>query len=340
MNRQRTTIDMIAKHAGVSITTVSNVLNNKGRFSRDVEDRVRNAADELSFTPSALIRSLQKGRTNLIGVRTWPYWYTGAASINMELLSGIADGLTEAHLDMLFYMDVPERDYRKCARVFMDGRVDSLIIAANLFPAEVLQDLAVSHLPTVVLYAATVPDGLGAITVDNREGIFLAVEHLAALGHRRVSYVIARGSNDLDERASAFEEAVRISGVERGQMLRPEDYNFDPDLVVDFLLQATPAPTALIAGDDNHALALIGAFNRRGVKVPADLSVIGFDDAPPAAITANLTTIRQPARQIGRLAVEFAIKISSGIPASYCVRKMGTTLVVRGTTGPPPKSGR
>ncbi len=336
MNRQRTTIDMIAKQAGVSIATVSNVLNNKGRFSREVQDRVRTAAEELRFTPSALIRSLQKGRTNVVGVRTWPYWYSGAASINMELLSGIADGLTASHLDMLFYMDVPEREHRNRARMFMDGRVDGLVLAANLFPAEELQELANSHLPTVVLYAESVPDGLGAITVDNRSGILQAVKHLAELGHRNISFVGAHGSHDLDERADAVLEALRFYGLECGRFIRPQSYNFDADVVVEDLLHGSVRSTAIVAGDDNHALKLIGSFRHRGIHVPTDLSVVGFDDAPPAATTANLTTIRQPAREIGRLAVQFTVDMANGVSASSCVTTMETKLIVRGTTGAPP----
>ncbi len=335
MNRRRTTIDMIAAHAGVSIATVSNVLNNKGRFSNDVKNRVQLAVEELRFTPSGLIRSLQNGKTNVLGVRTWPYWQTFSASINMELLSGIADGLTEAGFDMLYYMDFPARKHKDRALMFMDGRVDGLVVAANLFPAEELQVLADSHLPTVMLYAPNVPDGLGAICVDNHGGITSAVNHLAELGHICIGFVGAPVSADLNERAVAFAAAVSAKGIGCGVAVYPETYEFDADAVVQQVIESRPRVTAIVAGDDYHAISLIAAFRRLGVRVPEDLSIIGFDDAPSAAASANLTNIRQPAREIGRLSVQFAVALGSGTPFNECKRTMSVELVVRGTTCPP-----
>ena len=338
MAQRRATISDIALRAGVSVGTVSNVFNGKGRFAEDTRDRVLKAARDLHFTPNALIRSLQSGRTHTIGVFTWAVPFNTSRDISLLLLKGIMDGVTVADCDTLLYSRHPHED-EVTASFFLDRRVDGLILGPGGLSADGLQALAKAKLPTVAMYQGDVPDGIGAVNIDNVAGVTAAIQHLAALGHHRIAFYSSLHTFDFSERLRGYHAGLEQAGLPYDAALHVTSntmlYREGMDEICDYLLALPCPPTAIIACDDSAAFALLEVLTGRGLNVPSDMSVIGFDDAPAASSSPGLTTIRQSAEQVGRLAAEFVQRILCGEPVSTCRRTLPVEFIVRHTTAPP-----
>jgi LacI family transcriptional regulator len=336
MVRRRTTIMDIARRAGVSVGTVSNILNGKGRHADSTRGRVLQAASELHFTPNALIRSLQSGKTHTIGVFTWRVRNNASHFITMRLLEGIADGIATIQYDTLLYSRHPHEGEIPVA-YFLDGRVDGLIIAPGGLTAQGLEALVASGLPAIALYQGTVP-GLGSVNIDNRAGLLAAIEHLVALGHRRIALYTPDYTYDYQQRRDGYRLGLERAGIACDPALcvtAAPDFQTGIEAAFDRLLALPEPPTAVIAGDDGTAMSVWAELNRRGLAVPEAMSLIGFDDAPVASGSPGLTTIHQPAEEIGRIAAQFVFRLLSGRPAEECRAVLPVELIARDTTAPP-----
>ncbi|WP_309719903.1 LacI family DNA-binding transcriptional regulator [Armatimonas sp.] len=336
MARRLPTIRDVAAQAGVSVGTASKALNNQGRISTETRAAVVRAAEELRFAPNALIRSLQRGRTGTVGLLTWPVRETGILSVDLALLTGVSHGLAAVQTDMLLYARCEGRDL---GTVLLDGRVDGAILVPHELEETTLESLSRAGLPTVTLYQAEVPHGVGFVRVDNASGIRQAIAHLVALGHRRIAFYSPLTSADFHERCAAYREFCRELGISTDVELcvTPDEY-YAPLLPTWQKWQALDAPpTALIAGNDGFAIMWLEFLEQQTVRVPQDLSLIGFDDAPIASSGASLTTVRQPGLQVGELAATFVDRLIHGAPAEECRRTLPVELIVRETTGPVPQ---
>lgn len=337
MKSRLPTIRDVAAHAGVSVGTASKALNNQGRLSLETRAAVARAAEKLHFAPNALIRSLQCGKTGAVGVLTWSVRADGHYSIRLPLLEGISLGLSKVQSDLLLYSHYEGRnEVHATATQFLDGRIDGVILSPYL-SIEVLESLALAGLPTVALYREPVPDKIGFVGIDNRSGMHQAVAHLVALGHRRIAFYAAKTSFDLLERRKGYEEALEHFGLPLDPSLckAPEHYVAQVPQDAAALLALKNPPTALIAADDHVALTWASELRARGLKLPEQMSLVGFDDAPGVSAAPGLTTIRQPAVSVGETAAFFVDQMIHGTPAEECRRVLPVELIVRGTTGPP-----
>lgn len=331
----------VARQAGVSLSTVSKAFNNTGRLSPQTRQRVLKAAAELHFRPNALIRSLQVGKTFSIGVYTWDFHVDPSFDITMHLTQGIAEGIAAARYDMIFFSHFPERTPDSVAATCLDGRADGVIIGPLTVEEAGLNAMAAAKLPTVALYRREVPEGVGYVAIDNASGIAAVMDHLVGLGHQRIAYFAPMVTFDYAERKLAFKESAARLGLERDSLLCIQGQIHVPSIepACEQLLEMSDAPTALIAGDDCEALRWIQALSERGIRVPEDISVVGFDDTVAAA-SVGLTTVRQDARTVGRTAAEFVKALIDGAPVEDCRVLLPVELVVRGTTAPPRKRGK
>ncbi|HEV2474080.1 MAG TPA: LacI family DNA-binding transcriptional regulator, partial [Chthonomonadales bacterium] len=219
MSRERPTIADVARRAGVSVGTASNVFNGKGKHTESTCARVRKAAAELHFTPNALIRSLQKGKTNTIGALTWGIpGEPEAGDIGSLLLKGISDGIAESGYDMLLYMQHTDPAPLRPA-AFLDGRVDGLIVRPGGLSFDDLAALGSSRMPTVVIYEQPLPEGVGYITIDNAGGVAEVMDHLVSLGHRRIAFYAPAGPFDFVERLRGYREGLARHGIAHDQQL-------------------------------------------------------------------------------------------------------------------------
>ncbi len=194
------------ERAGVSVGTVSHVFNAKGRFTEATRARVMQAAADLRFTPNALIRSLQSGKTHTLGIFTWAITADTNRDISMTLLRGAMSGIAAAGRDALIYLRHPPLD-EVSVHLFLDQRVDGLILSPGGLSAEGLQALADSGLPTVAIYQHPVPREIASVNIDNTAGLRAAMEHLIALGHRRIAFYASDKSFDFGQRFAGWSAA-------------------------------------------------------------------------------------------------------------------------------------
>lgn len=339
----RHTLRDVATLAGVSKATASRVLNGHERVDPETRDRVLAAIAELDYTPSATARSLSVGRTLTIGVVTTYLTRPQAA----ERLRGVDAVLGDSGFDQVIYNveTVEKRDQylRGLARA---GRMDGLLVISLPLRDEEVSRLASASIPVVVVDAHTpAVEGLPHVVGDDVVGGVLAARHLLELGHRRVAYV-----GDAFENPFGFTSSRhRFMGYER--ILRRAKLGPDPDIVAlgahgryqarelaAQLLGARQRPTAIFAASDTQALGVIAAAREAGLRVPEDLSIVGYDDVE-IADHVGLTTVRQGLFESGRVGAELLLAEIRERSAEPPRVVLAPELVVRSTTAPP-KEGR
>ena len=310
------TIRDVARHAGVSISTVSRVMNGK-KVKAELEATVQQALTDLSFRPSAVARSMIHGHTRTVGVLVEDISSTYYA----ELIRGIELVLERTGYQPLFkssHWNVYREE--EALKVFLDHNVDAIIVVAGFIPEARLRDVA-SRLPLVVVGRK----GLSAestLNLDQHGGAYQATTHLIGLGHRDIVHICGRLTHaDAADRLQGFHDAMRDHGLEappelilHGDFLEASSYR----AMLGFLELGLPF-TAVFAGNDQMAFGANLALHRKGLRVPDDVSLVGYDDLPLAAfIVPPLTTIHQPAQQIGEAAAQAAYDLINGkVPAAY-----------------------
>jgi DNA-binding LacI/PurR family transcriptional regulator len=302
------TVYDVAKRAGVSISTVSRVLNAHGNVSSGTQARVLSAIDELGFVPKAEAAALARRDTHRIGVLT-PF-FSHASFV--ERMRGITTALSNSPYELVIYsVDSSARRDSYLASLSMARRLDGLIVIALPFNGATADRLAAHQLETVLIEFSAEP--FSSIRIDDRAGGRLAAEYLLERGHRRCGFV---GDCDLpdyaiqtsDWRLEGYRETLRAAGEELPEAyiaLAPHSRE-NARLSAHRLLDLPLPPTAIFVASDYQAVGVLKAAHERGLAVPAELAVIGFDDIDIASYI-GLTTIRQPLEESGRVAVELLL---------------------------------
>ncbi len=347
------TIADVARRAKVSTATVSRVLAGLGRASPETRDRVLAAASDLDYRPSGVARSLKRQSTETLGLIVTdienPYF--------PELVRAVEDAARAEGYTILLCnaSDDPERE-SGYLDLLVERRVDGLIIAASSLGGRHREWLATAPLPVVLVNTAAPDIDLPSIHSDNRAGSRQAARHLIQLGHRRFGYLMAPPRNvDAPDRLAGVGDALGEAGL-------------DPDSIVVVagvplvgggeaamleLLDRAPETTAVLAYNDLMAIGAMRAIRRRGLAVPRDISLIGFDDVAFAAyVEPPLTTLRQSTTEMGYWAVnQLAKGLRRGPDAAAAgpaptglgpaprapVVTLAVRLEIRGSTAPPPR---
>lgn len=310
------TIKDVARVCEVSVATVSYVINGTRVLKPDTRERVLKAMEEMNFHPNAVARGLSSKRVHTLGVHcgviqadefiTNPY----AAGI----LGGILGCASQAGFDVTLFTNRWEST-RKSAPSVRDGRTDGMIAIAPPLSCDLLEGLSSLGMPLVAV-SAPARRGIPVVDVDNFAGASMAARHLIELGHTRIAAIL--GNDDLSSvapRREGFSDALKQANLPiKAEWLVAS--RFDGSLAFEqtrALLCGQERPTAICAGNDTIAIAVIEAARSLGVSVPHQLSVVGFDDLPLASVvTPNLTTIRQPLRDIGARAAALLIERMQG----------------------------
>ncbi len=327
---QRTTLTMVAQRAGVSPSTVSRILNGTAQVSEEKQALVKAIIEELGFRPDPAARSLAGGRTMSIGVLTQfidsPYYG--------EALRGIEDELHKANYVPLFvsghWNEAEEEN-----RLFMlqERKVDGIIVLTGKLSNDTLVDMA-SRVPVVVTGRQLTAPNLFSIDFDNAEGARLAVRHLHALGHRRVAFISGPLDHpDAKQRLEGYKLELDFREMESDDALVVySDYQEAGGFrAMNSLLDQRIQFTAVLAANDQMAYGVRLALHRAGLRVPEDVSLIGFDDLPHSAFTLPpLTSVRQSVYEIGTSAARAMFDLLSKVkPPSRLVE---AELVIREST--------
>jgi len=325
----------VARVAGVSVATVSRVLNEKGPVRAETRQRVLEVVSQLQYVPHSAARSLSTRKTMSIGVLL--------PDVHGAFFSEIVRGIDLVARAAGFHLLVSgsHSDPAETAAVLqaLHGRVDGLILMAPGLGGAWLRDSLPRRLPVVLLNDDGSAPEHSSIRIDNRRGARMAVEYLLGLGHRDIAFVAGPAGNaDAAERLRGYEEALRGGG------LLPQARH---ELAGDFseqsgatagaaIAQLVPRPTAVFAANDAMAVGCMAALREHGLEVPHDVSLVGFDDIPMARyLTPPLTTVQVPAAELGRRALEglFAIVDQAGRSAvSHHV--IAPTLAIRASAAP------
>lgn len=306
------TLEMVAQAAGVSPSTVSRILNGTAVVSAEKQAAVDAAIKKLGFRPNPVARGLAGGRTMSIGVLT----QTISSPFYGEALLGIEDKLEHAGYIPLFVSGHwTEQEERNAIEALLQRRVDGLIVLAGRMSNTALQAYA-KQLPLVVVGREMSGARLFSLSFDNRAGALLATQHLIESGHTRIAFIAGdRGHEDALEREAGYRQALKQAGLPYDpQLVMPGNFTEAGGLLaVNRLLDSRVPFTAIFASNDQAAIGAALGLYRRNVRVPDDVSLVGFDDVAPARFAIPpLTTVRQSVYETGAQAALAMLELLRG----------------------------
>jgi LacI family transcriptional regulator len=333
------TISDVAARAGVGVGTVSRVLNGRSNVRPATRAKVLDAIAALQYRPSPLARNLSLRRTHVIGVVV-PFFTSPSA---VERVRGIASVLASSPYDLMLF-DIESEDRREHAfRLFDRGdRSDGLLLLSLVPPEDEVERLRSARLPCVLVDAPH--PAFSSFVIDDVLGGELATTHLIELGHRRIAFVGDKPPDPFRfassrDRTRGYERALAQADIEpHAEYVREgtQSHHVARSIAID-LLRLPRRPTAIFAASDAQALGVLDAARILGLRVPEELSVVGFDDIDVAA-HVGLTTVRQPLHESGRRGAELLLQMLSGDvpPGEPQSEQLPLEVVVRSTTAAPP----
>ncbi|MBQ0930338.1 LacI family DNA-binding transcriptional regulator [Ideonella alba] len=327
---QTVTLEQVAAHAGVSPSTVSRILNGTAVVSPAKKAAVEAAIQELGFRPNPVARGLAGGRTMSIGVVTQII----SSPFYGEALLGIEEQLEQAgYVPLIVSGHWRDVDERKALQTLLARRVDGLIVfAGRLSAADLLQEAA--GLPLVVMGRQVQGPQAFSFSFDNRKGARLATEHLLAQGHRRIAFVMGDPvHDDAADRYQGYLDALAAAGLAADPALLTQgDYTEGGGLLaITHLLARGQSFSAVFSCNDQMAIGAAHGLRRHGLRVPDDVSLVGFDDVVLARYAMPpLTTVRQSMLDMGHQAAKAVLDQLAGRPPQ--VQLPAPELVVRDST--------
>ena len=300
----------IAREAEVSQATVSRVINNSTRISKATSLRVRNAMERLGYTPNNAARTLITGRSNLIGLVvsniTNPFY--------PEVIEAVVATAAEEEYNVVLCNTQENRELQTSyLELLIEHQVDGAILTSSLLDSQQLLEKVTSNRIPLVMVNRTVPGfAADAVRLDNRDAGKIVAKHLFGLGHRSLAFVGGLESTSTNtDRREGFISALDDLGVElppshilHGEFTRESGY-----ALAQQFMALSPPPTAFFCADDQIALGAIDAILDAGLRVPEDVAVVGVDDVPAASLRqVGLTTVRQPAAEMGRRAARLLME--------------------------------
>ncbi len=335
------TIYDIAREANVSVATVSRVLNNTAPVKDSTRKRILEVIEKYQFQPNALARSLLKKETQTIAMILpditnpfFPEVFWGAENKGREM------GYT-------FFLCDSAGDYKReteYLHILRERRVDGIIFLGGRInlakcPDELVREVVdlSRHVPIVLVNGDLPGSGLHRVYTNEAKGAQLAVQHLLELGHREIAFL--GGLDDMSTtqvKVRAVRKVLREHGLSLPkQWIKYGEFSLQAGkMLMDELLASSPRPTAVICVNDFTAIGAIKSATEHGLRIPEDVSIIGYDDTPLSmAVIPELTTISQNTYDLGRLSVEILHKLIAGEKVKKRTELM-PRLIVRGSTGP------
>jgi LacI family transcriptional regulator len=338
---RRATLANVAASAGVSVATVSKVLNGRD----DVAPATRALVQELLHEHDYVARRGRPARSPTIEL----FFHGQLNAYHTEVLQGVVEAAAEAGVAVVVSMRPRGQRGAEASRpaawareLAAAGRQAAILVTSELAAAD-LTALTRARIPVVVIDPLNLPSArVTSVGSTNFAGGLLATRHLLDLGHRRIAYLGGPAAAACDQaRMHGYRGAMQAAGAPvPDEYVRTGRFSYEHGVAGGAALLDLPAPpTAVFAGSDETALGVIEAARGRGLRIPEDLSVVGFDDTPVARLAAPpLTTVRQPLREMGAVAVRTALRLAAGERVDSHHVELATELVARQSTARPPGS--
>jgi LacI family transcriptional regulator len=311
--RSKITIKQVAAASGVAPSTVSNALTGKGYVSPETRSRVVEIAASLGYRASSVARSLRLQQTWSVGLLL--------ADVSNPFFPAVVRGIEDVLWRKQYNLVLCNTDYRKdkeaaYLRHLLDKRLDGLILASTASDSDDVLRLQSERVPFVMLNRRHVSAKTHYVGMDNEGGVGMAMEHLLALGHRRIGFIKGRAdSSAAEERYQGYRKALRQAGIPFDEALVAYgDYTIESGHAAAVGLMGRPRlPTAIVSANDFMAFGAMALFKERGLRVPEEMSVIGFDDIFVSALPwIELTTVRPQSWQLGARAAELLLALIGG----------------------------
>lgn len=334
MNKKKATVYTVAKHAGVSIATVSRALAGSRKVTPQTRERVMQAVEDLNFEPNPSARRLAYKKTETIALVfpdiSGPFYST--------VIRGVEQEAGRHNHNVLIYGTHGKEGSGRYLRT-LTSKVDGLIIMARSVDEDSLWSLERQGVPFVLLGHSNGQLQCSTIAVDNESGAYKAAAHLLGHGHQRIAIITGpENSPDNKGRLQGYKKALLDAGISLQQnMIVPGNFRYEEgQIAIQKLLEGNSPPTAVLVANDEMAMGAKDAAQHRNLRVPEDLAVIGFDDIQMSALTRpSLTTVRQPMQLLGEAAVTLLfdrLQNSNGLTRHEV---LDTKLVIRRSCGCP-----
>ena len=307
--RQGTTLDEVARVAGVSRATVSRVVNGSPKVSPEVRRNVERTIDRLGYVPNRAARSLVTRRSDSIAVViTEPATRLFSDPFFPRIIRGVSTALAARDLQLVLLMPDSAEEERRTVRYLTGGHVDGVILMSLHGDDPLPAELAARHVPLVIVGRPPRGAEVDHVDADNRGGARLAVEHLVAGGRRRIATVT--GPKDMvagQDRLAGYRDALTEAGLPIDEaLIENGDFTHEGGVAAtERLLKRAPDLDGIFCASDLLAVAALGVLQAAGRRVPQDVALVGYDDAPIATTTRPLlTSVRQPVEEMGREMVD------------------------------------
>ncbi len=333
---KRITIHDVAAAAGVSAQTVSRVINQKPDVAEQTRQRVMEAVRDLGYRPNSVARSLVSSRTHTLGIIASPLSDPFRANV---VLGAEAEARRRGYVCIITFGDGSSETVRRMCHLLEERQVDGLLL---LTPSSVPHDTMDIRLPAVALAYPVLNGMVINVDVDNVDGGYQAVSHLTDLGHRRISVVAGpRGWKAAVDRTEGARRALGTVGLslDSSRIEVAEDWSLEAGYAATAaLMERHPDTTALFCHNDFLAIGACRLLRERGLSIPHDVSVIGYDDMPVCLYTSpSLSRVRQPRETLGQLLVQLLIDAVEQRTHSGQDVQVRAELVPRESTAAPPR---
>ena len=325
--RQTVTIQDVAKTAGVSVSTVSRVLNGKLDVASETQDRIRSVIDDLGYTTNLAARSMRSFKKNMVGLIMPDIAYPFA----VEVMKGVNRAIAESEFDLIVYTT---GDVRKSGRASHEQKYVSLlnnsITDGTIIVAPVTGEFS-TEAPIVSIDPLMSDPNYPSVHATNHQGATEVMNYLMGLGHKRIGFISGRAElESSNRRFMGYRDALEQAGLPVAEeLVASGDYTTETGVkCARELLSLEKRPTAIFASNDQTAMGVFQAAQEMGVRIPEDLSVVGFDNIMDSKYM-GLTTVDQFISEMGFVATQMLIKLINGEALDSQTYKMQTRLVVR-----------
>jgi len=347
MKKSGVTLVDVAKKAGVSVMTASRALSGEGYASEETRAKVQAAAEAIGYAPNALARMMKGGRTNVVGVVVNDL----SSTVVNAFVTALSEEVRKYEMDLFIYNSLGDLSNDKGKRLsqLLHGLWDGLIYVLPRMTDEYLKTLEASSSHIVLINYCRHETTLPVVRGDNVNGARDAVSNLIEQGHRRIGFIRGtRYTGQSDERERGYAAALKDAGIKlEPDLVQQGDFGEQSGLSAGrALLELAKPPTAIFAANDSMALGCMNAVREKGLRVPQDISIVGFDDIAAASVAQpGLTTLRHPINAMAQAAVQELMRRIHNQPGRRQRIEFPSELVIRESTaaGPdaaPAKRGR